>query len=61
MDAEVWGEVGRDVVKCCGAGRMTAKEQFHSPFFWGEIQEFDKSTFNPFKSPRQLEANRHLG
>lgn len=37
-------------------GGSAAKEQFHFPF-WGEIQEFDKSHFNPLRNPQQLEAD----
>lgn len=57
------GTVGYDVVQRRGAGgggESAAKKQFCFPF-WGEIQEFDKSPFNPLKNPQQLEADHQLG
>ena len=55
MDAEVWGEMGRDAVQRCGAGGIGSKGAVSFPLLRG------KSPFNPLKNPQQLEADHQLG
>lgn len=52
-----WGAMPYNAV---GPGGQQQRSSFISPFL-GEIQEFDKSPYNPIKSPGQLEADHRPG